>query len=216
LVDSEPLHLEALVATCRLFGVDISDLPSGIFIGLNVFSIWAALKARFPPETERSDVISAINLYYRDHAQLRVAAMPGAVDTVRGLHRANIPQIAVSNSNRVIVDANLNAVGLQEVFRRSLSLDDVARGKPDPLPYRMAAEYLQVPPSSIIAVEDSETGILSAKAAGLIAIGFSPNGNPVASAIETVSSLTQIAGLFSLFVPQETASLTVRGSVRSP
>jgi HAD superfamily hydrolase (TIGR01509 family) len=211
LVDSEPLHLEALVAACRLFDVDISDLPNGTFIGLNLFSIWAALKVRFPPETDRSDLISAVNHYYGAHAQPRVAAMPGAVETVRALHEAGIPQIAVSNSNRVVVDANLNALGLKDVFTRSLSLDDVTCGKPDPLPYRMAVEYLQVPPSSIIAVEDSETGILSAKTAGLIAIGFSPNGNPVVGAIKTVSSLTEITDLFALFVPQEIASQAHRG-----
>ena len=129
LVDSEPLHLEALVAACRLFDVDISDLPNGKFVSLNQFDVWTVLKVRFPPGTDRTDLISAINLYYGDHAQLCVAAMPGAVNTIRALHQAGIPQIAVSNSNRIIVDANLNALGLEQVFTRSVSLNDVARGK---------------------------------------------------------------------------------------
>jgi HAD superfamily hydrolase (TIGR01509 family) len=202
LVDSEPLHHEALVAACKHFAVDISDLPSDRFIGLNLLDIWAALAARFPSVTNRSDLISTINTYYASNAPLRLALMPGALDTVRALHRAAIPQVAVSNSNRIVVDANLKALGLHQMISWSLSLDEVARGKPDPLPYRMAAAYLRVPPSSILAIEDSETGIASAKAAGLNTRGFSRDGRPIAGATQMIQSLWEVTSLFAIAIPQ--------------
>jgi HAD superfamily hydrolase (TIGR01509 family) len=201
LVDSEPLHHEALVAACRRFGVDISDLPKDRFIGFNLFDVWAALESRFPLATSRTDLIGTINAYYASNAPLRLAIMPGALDIVRALHRAGIPQVAVSNSNRIVVDANLKALGLQRAIAWSLSLDDVARGKPDPLPYRIAAQYLQRPPFSIIAVEDSSTGIASAKAAGLNAIGYSQDRRPIAGAIEMVHSLLEIGAYFPSLYP---------------
>jgi HAD superfamily hydrolase (TIGR01509 family) len=206
LVDSEPLHHEALIAACGRFDVDISDLPHGRFIGFNLFDVWAALESRFPSGTNRTDLISTLNAYYVSNAPLRLAIIPGALDIVRALHSAGIPQVAVSNSNRIVVDANLKALGLQGVIAWSVSLDDVARGKPDPLPYRMAAEYLRTPPSSIIAVEDSATGIASAKAAGLKVIGYSQDGRPVAGAIQVVRSLLEIASLFALSMSQQNTS----------
>jgi sugar-phosphatase len=50
--------------------------------------------------------------------------------------------------------------------------EDVDRGKPDPLPYRMAAERLGVPAAECLVVEDAPAGLASARAAGMIAIGI--------------------------------------------
>jgi HAD superfamily hydrolase (TIGR01509 family) len=198
LVDSEPLHHEALVVACGRFNVDISDLPDDRFIGRNLLDVWATLKPRFPSETDRSDLIGSINAYYASNASGRLAIMPGARDIIRALHRAGIPQVAVSNSNRIVVDANLKAFDLDQIITWSLSLDDVARGKPDPMPYRMAADYLRLSPPTIIAVEDSETGIASARSAGLNAVGYSQSGRPLTGAAQMVQSLPEIAGLFTL------------------
>jgi beta-phosphoglucomutase-like phosphatase (HAD superfamily) len=69
-----------------------------------------------------------------------------------------------------VVDANLDALGIAPWIQFSISLDDVTEGKPSPVPYRMAAERLGLAPGTIVAVEDSSTGIRSAKAAGLHAV----------------------------------------------
>ena len=47
---------------------------------------------------------------------------------------------------------------------------DVKRHKPDPEPYLKAAGLLGLPPRNCIAVEDSPTGLESARAAGLLCI----------------------------------------------
>ena len=44
--------------------------------------------------------------------------------------------------------------------------DIVERGKPDPEPYLMAARMLGVRPEDCVAIEDSNTGTISAVAAG--------------------------------------------------
>jgi HAD superfamily hydrolase (TIGR01509 family) len=175
LVDSEPLHLEALRAACNDYGVDISDLSDDAFVGVNVYDAWTRLKGHFPTGMDRADLITKINSYYAENSPLRVVPTTGAVDTVLTLYRA-IPQVAVSNSNRVVVDANLNVLGLERAITWSVSLDDVARGKPDPLPYLNATSRLQLRASRILAVEDSGTGVQSAKAAGPMVVGFSKSG----------------------------------------
>ena len=50
LVNSEPLHLEALKYICEHFYVDIADLADNHFVGINVLDVWAELKPRFPTE----------------------------------------------------------------------------------------------------------------------------------------------------------------------
>ena len=94
-----------------------------------------------------------------------VAWRPGAHDLLAAAEEAGVPCALVSSSMRRVVDAVLDAVGRQH-FAATVSGDDVERTKPDPDPYLLAAELLGVPASSCVALEDSEIGATSARAAG--------------------------------------------------
>ena len=194
LVDSEPLHLRALLATCADYGVDISDLPDDRFVGVNLFGVWEALKDRFPWSLSRERWIIVLNEHYSRNAD-SLRPIPGAAETVRALAERGIPQAAVSNSNRVVVDANLKALGVADLMRFSLSLDDVPAGKPDPAPYRMVAERLGLAPSHVLSIEDSPSGIASARAAGVVSVGFAASPVDVGDADRTIKTLDEVIGL---------------------
>ena len=166
LVDSEPVHLLALKATCAQFGADISDLADDRFIGVNMLDVWRDLRPRMPGHIDRRQFLETINTHYRDLAH-HLRPMPHAPEAIRELAQAGLRQVAVSNSARVVVDTNLALAGLGRHLEFSLSLDDVSTGKPDPEPYLQAARRLGLPPAEIVAVEDSDTGARSAHAAGL-------------------------------------------------
>lgn len=171
LIDSEPLHLRALIATCDAHGVDISDLAADAFVGVSLHGVWEAIGTRYPRGLDRDSWIAEINGHYR--AQCGSIAIDGRVrGLVERLGRTGLRQVAVSNSNRAVVDANLALLGLADLLDFSLSLDDVAAGKPDPEPYRAAAQRLGLPPRRMAAVEDSPSGIASARAAGCFAVGL--------------------------------------------
>jgi HAD superfamily hydrolase (TIGR01509 family) len=166
LVDSEPLHHRALLAGSAAFGVDLSDLPDEAFRGVHMGDVWTILRPRLPVTLGEAEWLAAINRHYVDHRH-ELAALPGAVETIRSLAEMGLPQVCVSNSARMIVDANLDALAVAPHMAFSISLDDVLRGKPDPWPYAEAARRLGLPPTEVLAVEDSRTGITSALAAGL-------------------------------------------------
>ncbi|MFO1088395.1 MAG: HAD family phosphatase [Hyphomicrobiales bacterium] len=174
LVDSEPLHHRALVAVSAGYGVDLSDLPDQAFVGIHIGDVWTILRPRMPVSLDESEWVHAINRYYVEHRH-ELVITPGAVETVQALHRRGVKQACVSNSNRMIVDANLDAIGIARCLSFSLSLDDVVAGKPDPYPYAEACRRLAVAPAGVIAVEDSATGLASARAAGLRLAGFGPH-----------------------------------------
>ena len=102
----------------------------------------------------------------------------------------------MSNSGRAIVDANLDALGIRRTMAFSLSLDDVIAGKPDPAPFREAARRFALPPAAIVAIEDSEAGVHSAREAGLYVIGYAPEGGAIAAANRTIAQLTDVLALF--------------------
>ena len=71
------------------------------------------------------------------------------------------------------------AVGLADYLSTVLGREDVAHGKPAPDLYLLAAERLGLAPADCLAVEDTETGLAAAKAAGLKTIAW-PNAQTAA------------------------------------
>lgn len=193
LIDSEPLHEWALLQVCRDLGDDLSDIPVAQFKGVHIHDIWARLAPRFPG-TEASDWVEAIVAAYVARVTL-APPLAGALAVMRGFAGAGIRQVCVSNSGRRIVDANLAAIGATGLIEFSLSLDDLARGKPDPLPYAEAARRLGLAPHEVAAIEDSATGAQSALAAGLRLIGIAPAGGAIPGADVTVTSLGELPAL---------------------
>lgn len=193
LADSEPLHEEALIEVCRPWCAHPDRFGNGRFRGVHMGDVWAEVQPHLDP-TPSEDAWNAriIDAFVAGAAGM--AEIPGARALVAALAAAGVPQAAVSNSCRRIVDANLEALDLARHMVFSLSLDDVPRGKPDPTPYRMAAARLGVPPAQVAAVEDSATGVASARAARLRVFALS-DGAPLPGAEATVAHLSDLAPL---------------------
>jgi len=93
-----------------------------------------------------------------------LALRPGAADLLAALAAAGVPQALVSSSYRVLVDAVL-AHGAGP-FATTVAGDEVARAKPDPMPYLTAAARLGADPARCVVLEDSPAGLASGAAAG--------------------------------------------------
>ena len=70
-------------------------------------------------------------------------------------------------------NATLKGHELAEYFTAVTTKDDVEHTKPAPETYLLTAHKLGVEPQACIAIEDSSTGIASAKAAGMVCIAVS-------------------------------------------
>jgi HAD superfamily hydrolase (TIGR01509 family) len=196
LVDSEPLHHEALIAACRNWNVDISDISGDMFRGVHMGDVWRAIAPRMPAGAKERDWMTANDDFYVEHRRL-LKPMPHAIETVAALAQAGIRQICVSNASRVLVDANIDALGLASVMEFTLSIDDVRHGKPDPEPYASGCERLGFEPRQVAAVEDSETGRRSARAAGLLVIAYDHVGGPITHADHVIRDLANIPALLA-------------------
>ena len=80
---------------------------------------------------------------------------------------ARVPVAIVSGAFRAEIVPVVEAAGLATEITAIVAADDVEHGKPHPEGYLRALERLGVDPTEVIAFEDTEAGIASAKAAGL-------------------------------------------------
>lgn len=77
------------------------------------------------------------------------------------------PMAVVTAGFRDVVVPTLEAVGIAGLFSTIVTGDDVDRIKPAPDGYAMAAQRLGVDPGACVAFEDSDTGLQSARDAGV-------------------------------------------------
>lgn len=93
----------------------------------------------------------------------------------QGLHRA-----LVTNAPRENAHYLLKRLGL--MFDPIVLSEDLPAGKPDPLPYRMALQHLNLAPQETLAFEDSPSGVRSAVGAGIPTVALTTGHPPDALA----------------------------------
>ena len=90
---------------------------------------------------------------------------PGARELLAEVRAARVPAALVTATRRHLVEVALGTLGRAN-FDAVVCGDDVDETKPHPLPYLTAAALLGVDPARCVAIEDSSTGVASARAAG--------------------------------------------------
>jgi len=145
-----------------------------------------------PPEEISAKVVRRLEEIYRHELPL----IDGAVEAVERLEE-RWPLALASSSNRELIDLVLELSGLTSYFLATVSSEEVPRGKPAPDVYLEAARRLGVAPSRCAAVEDSQNGIRSAKAAGMPVLAipntrYPPAEEALALADEVLTSIKEL------------------------
>ncbi|RWC95062.1 MAG: HAD family phosphatase [Mesorhizobium sp.] len=197
LVDSEPLHEAALVAALRSVGIAPPTNLHERVLGVAAWPVYEMLRDEFGLDLPFDDWIVRKYDHYLPLAET-LKPRPGAIEIFNELRERGVEQAVVSNSDRLIVDANLRAVGLIYPGMKTISRNDVREGKPYPEPFLRAAHLAEVDPAQSVAVDDSLTGAMAGLAAGMRTM-FWPEapmaGPPGAVVINSAEELRAQLGL---------------------
>ncbi|MEU6510203.1 HAD-IA family hydrolase [Streptomyces sp. NPDC046942] len=188
LVDTERLWWEAVE---QLAGRPLTEADHADVLGRPVehTAAWLATATGRPD----AELAAELHREFADRVRTGIVPRPGALDLLAALAAAGIPTALVTASPRAVADVVLDALGADR-FVASVTADDTDRTKPAPDPYLAACRALGVDPAGCVAVEDTETGVASAEAAGcavlavpsLAPIGTAP-GRTVRKSLEGVT-----------------------------
>src|SRR5690606_7876506 len=89
--------------------------------------------------------------------------LDGLIDLLDWAEARGIRIGLVTNAPLLNATHMLDVLGLTERFAVKVTIDQVERGKPDPLPYLTALERLGLRAEEAIAFEDSPSGMKAAK-----------------------------------------------------
>jgi beta-phosphoglucomutase len=168
IVDSERLHWAAFNKVLEPLGRTISwPEYMDVFIG---FDDRDAFRHALPnPDSEQlNQLITQKAAAFQALLECGGApALPGAVELIHHLS-GQIPIAICSGALREDIVPIIQQLGIADLFDVIVTAEDTPVSKPDPAPYRLAAERLGI--SRGIAIEDTPAGISSAKGAGLSAL----------------------------------------------
>ncbi|WP_079128808.1 HAD-IA family hydrolase [Streptomyces qaidamensis] len=175
LVDTERLWWEAVA---EVAGRELTEADQPDVLGRPVehTAAWLA------PETRRSatELAAALHRAFTDRVRTGIVPRPGALGLLDALARDGIPTALVTASPRAVADTVLAALGTRR-FAVSVTADDTEHTKPAPDPYLAACRALAADPARCVAVEDTQTGVTSAEAAGCAVLAV-PSLAPIAAA----------------------------------
>ncbi len=170
LLDTERAYRAAFLETLAGFGL---VLPCGAYdelVGLSTVARRDLLPALLG---NACAVDPFLQLYYANRARHLAAGIgvkPGAPELLALLSALAIPVGIATSASAATAARHLAACGLAERFRVVVSRDDVARGKPAPDGFLLAAARLGAAPRDCLALEDSAHGVAAAHEAGMMVV----------------------------------------------
>jgi len=183
IVDSMPLHYLAWSKALAEWNCTFTEQLFYQWGGMPVAQIIVELNRRDGLAMPVDEVAARKEaLYYENLFALQV--IPEVLEHIH-LSHGHIPFAVVSGSTRESVTASLRALDLLDRFDVMVCAGEYQRGKPDPEPFLIAAEKLQVAPRDCLVFEDTDMGIQAATAAGMASVkilqpwerpGYTPRG----------------------------------------
>ena len=172
IVDSEPLHFNAFNEVLNPLGISMTwEAYCETYIG---FDDRDAFRTIFKANRHKDDTYNLAQLIEQKAAVFQrciqngaAKPLPGAVELIKSIP-ARLPVGLCSGALRQDIDPIIQNLGIENCFSTIVTAEDTPISKPDPAPYILALEKLKMDePAAVVAIEDTPTGIQSAKAAGM-------------------------------------------------
>ena len=167
LIDSEPLHGQAWKETAALFDLNLTYDQLKLLRGKRRIDCANELVKLIPKAVKVKELLNLHKPISRKLI-LDAQAMQGSESLVKSCHKNNIPMALVTSSSSESFQIKTTPHKWIDLFSVIVLGDDklLAKGKPAPDPYLLAAEKLNIAPQGCWAVEDSISGVSSALGAG--------------------------------------------------
>lgn len=177
LIDSESLWEQAEKEVFTSLGVKVSDANCALTKSMTTSEVTRFWYERYPwgnsdlYSVEQMVVMRVISLIQTQDCQI-----VGVKKFIEDLKSNSYKIGLATNSPEKIIPVVLHKLDIVHLFDSVSSAEHEIKGKPDPAIYINAAEKLAVKPENCTVIEDSYSGMLAARNAGMKVVAFT-NGN---------------------------------------
>jgi phosphoglycolate phosphatase len=157
------------------------------------------------PEATEEQVQEALGFflsYYREHMLDHTRPYPGVVETLEKLHECGVRMAVLTNKPERFSRDLCAGLGLAQYFFRIYGGNSFEQKKPDPVGIRTLMQQAGAKPQETWMVGDSATDVLTARNAGVRAVGvtygISPETLKQAPPDFLIDSMTQLPPILGL------------------
>ena len=170
-LDSETTYCQAWRRAAAELGHQLDEVFLQSLFGRHADDVVRLLAASLGPDFDRQRFFQTAERHWFDHIQSSgIPRMPGVDVLLKVVRERTIRFALATNSDAHYARLCLRMGGLEGVFPVIVTRDQVASGKPEPDVFLEAARRLEIEPEVCLVLEDSETGLLAARAAGMQAV----------------------------------------------
>jgi HAD superfamily hydrolase (TIGR01509 family) len=168
LLDTERLAKQTFLAACVEYGWKPDLAGYDQCIGTTYEDTERILRQAYGPAFPFAEIRARWGeLYEQWVLQRPVPLRPGAAELLERFAELEIPCALATSTRRELARAKLHHAGLESCFSYLVCAGEAPRGKPHPEPYLWAAAGIGEAPAACWALEDSNSGVRAAHAAGL-------------------------------------------------
>jgi beta-phosphoglucomutase-like phosphatase (HAD superfamily) len=164
---TEKLHFQTIQTYCTSRDITLTPADNTPMLGKTMIEKWEYL-------TRAHGITDSLEVFRHACADAYKQGLPNCpirqdtLTIMRRVGQLGIPQGCVSNGDCLVVDANIDHMGIGDILDFALCADDFTSGKPAADPYVEASKRLGLAPEQCLAVEDSPVGVTSAATAGML------------------------------------------------
>ena len=193
LIDTEPVWRGAEKEVFADLGIELTEADLLDSTGVRIDELAAV---RLPMDGPGpAEVADRITNQVVDYVKRAGEPMPGVPEAIALFGRSDLRLAIASSSPERLIDAVCTRLRLVDIDVRCSALDE-AHGKPAPDVYLAAARRLGLSPARCLALEDSPSGVVAAKDAGMTCVAVPDpllTGDPRYRRADLVlSSLTEL------------------------
>lgn len=188
LIDSEAIFCTVdAEALTRLGHATTASEISERFAGVPHQTAWSQLSSelnlRLPENWVENLLLECDRRFHTD-----LAPIPGAANAITAIFERGDQACVASSTELPSLRGNLDRAGLLTFVEPNVfSVSQVKRAKPAPDVFLYAASQMGFDPSETVVIEDSVTGVLAAKRAGMRVFGFTGGGHAYGSLASRLS-----------------------------
>jgi beta-phosphoglucomutase family hydrolase len=196
IADTEPMHLRADNAILARYGFSISAEANDSLVGVSTRKSWEILREMFKiPEAaewlaeEKTSI--AVSIIEKEG----ILPNDGLLQLLERLQSRGCRLAIASGQYRKVIDAVLARLKISHYFSVIVSGEDTTNGKPNPEVFLTAAKRLGVNPEECLVIEDSESGVIAARAAKMKCVALSTPStasHDISTADMVVNSLAEL------------------------
>ncbi len=179
LLDSEPIYMEMNRKFFKELGAKVTPEEEQSFVGISATKMWETIQQKngLRKSVEELKAMER-ELKFKTLQEKKLVPTEGVEDLLKRLKGGKVTLAIASSSLKKNIDLILHKLNLAGFFDLVVSGEDVARGKPEPDIFLKVSTHFSRPAQDCVVIEDSTNGVLAAKSAGMVCLGyFNPHSN---------------------------------------